>query len=472
MTDFSLASRYASPEMQAIFAPTHKYAIWRKLWIALAKAEQKVGLPISSEAIADMEKHVHNIDMERASFYEKKFCHDVVAHIHTFAEIAPSAAKIIHLGATSCYVTDNADLIQIKEGLCLLQKKLAQAIRFFSEQAEKYLDLPCLSYTHLQPAQPTTVGKRICLWIQDFALDLKQITDTYNSLSFLGLKGATGTQASFLTLCDGDRKKVDEIEKLIAAEMGFSSIISLSGQTYTRKQDIYVFNSLGSLAVSSHKFGTDLRLLSHMKEMEEPFGQDQVGSSAMPHKRNPIRAERLCSLARYLLSLQENPLYTAATQWLERSLDDSANRRITIPAAFLFADALVNLLLHLASGLIVYPKMVEKRLKEELPFFSLETILMTAVKKGGDRQKLHTLLKEKSHEASVLWKKEGLQVDLLDSLIKNPDFPLTQEDLTCILDAHLFTGAAASQAKKFLCEEITPLLQNYKPLDAVPQVEI
>lgn len=461
MMDSPLVSRYASPEMRFFFTPHYKYSTWRKLWVALAKAEKDLGLPILSIQIADMEKNVDSIDFNRATFHEKNLCHDVMAHIHTFGEAAPLAKGIIHLGATSCYVTDNTDLIQMKEGMTLLQEKLVDVIRHLSIQAKKYADLPCLSYTHLQAAQPTTVGKRICLWIQDLLFDLQDLTDALDRLYFLGLKGATGTQASFLTLFERDSAKVKELEKKIALEMGFSQIIPLSGQTYTRKQDVRIFNVLSSIAISAHKFATDLRLLSHMKEMEEPFGKDQVGSSAMPYKRNPTRSERLCSLSRYLISLQENPVYTAATQWLERSLDDSANRRLAIPEAFLTADAILNLLHYLASNLVVYPKMIEKRLEEELPFLTTEHILMAAAQKGQDRQLLHEALRKKSHDVALNWKLHGIKENLLQNIAKDPLFNLSETELKKLLDPKDFTGRASEQVKEFLLLEVDPILQKH-----------
>ena len=454
-------SRYASAEMQNLFTPRYKYATWRKLWIALAKAEKDLGLPILPVQIAEMQKNIDSIDFDLVDFYEKKFCHDVMAHIHAFGDAAPLAKGIIHLGATSCYVTDNTDLIQMKEGMILLQDKLVDVIRHLKIQAEKYVDLPCLSYTHLQAAQPTTVGKRICLWIQDLLMDLQDLTDTIDHLQFLGLKGATGTQASFLTLFEGDSLKVKQLEAAVALEMGFSKIIFLSGQTYTRKQDVRIFNALSSIAVSAHKFATDLRLLAHMKEMEESFGEDQVGSSAMPYKRNPTRSERLCGLSRYLLSLAENPVYTAATQWIERSLDDSANRRLCIPEAFLAADSILNLLHHLASKLVVYPKIIEKRLKEELPFLATENILMAAVQKGQDRQVVHEALRKISHEVALHWKVHGEKIDLIQRIAKDPLFNLSEKELESVLNPNHFTGRASEQVKEFVQNEVEPTLHKY-----------
>lgn len=468
MSDERPVSRYASAEMQLLFTNRYKYATWRKLWIALAKAEKKLGLPITDQQIAEMEKNIDSIDFDTVSSYEKKLCHDVMAHIHAFGDVAPSAKGIIHLGATSCYVTDNTDLIQMRDGLLILKSKLIDTLRHLRDQAKQYEDVPCLSYTHLQAAQPTTVGKRICLWIQDLLMDLSDLTDTLDHLQFLGLKGATGTQASFLALFKGDSSKVKELEALVAGEMGFSKVIPLSGQTYTRKQDVRIFNVLSSLAISAHKFGTDLRLLAHMKEMEEPFGKEQIGSSAMPYKRNPTRAERLCGLSRYLISLGSNPAYTAATQWLERSLDDSSNRRLCIPEAFLVADSIVNLLHHLASGFAVYPKMIEKRLEEELPFLATEHILMAAAKKGGDRQALHESLRKKTHEAALEWKVNGTHIDFLQAILQDPLFKLSEEELKEIMNPSHFTGRARSQAKEYLENDVDLILDQYKNCKIYP----
>ena len=408
-----------------------------------------------------MEQKIEEFSWDRIASYEKKLCHDVMAHIHAFGDVAPLAKGIIHLGATSCYVTDNTDLIQMKEALTLLQAKLLGAISHFSSLAKQYADLPCLSYTHLQAAQPTTIGKRICLWIQDFLMDFETLVQTTHELRFLGLKGATGTQASFLALFDGNTSKVQELEEKIAKAMGFSRIIPISGQTYTRKQDVRIFQALSNIAISCHKFATDLRLLAHMKEMEESFHKDQVGSSAMPYKRNPTRSERLCGLSRYLLSLQDNPTYTAATQWLERSLDDSANRRVSIPEAFLCADAVLNLLYHLSSHLVIYPKMIEQRVLEELPFLATENIIMAASQKGKNRQELHEALRKKCQRLSDQWKLEGEKGDLFQEIAEDPLFALSKEELQRILNPSHFIGRAPEQVKEFLLKEIDPVLQKY-----------
>jgi adenylosuccinate lyase len=457
--------------MAEIFSSTHKYRLWRKLWIALAKAEKSLGLPISETQIDSLEKAADTINFERAAFHEKRLKHDVMAHIHAFGEEAPEAKGIIHLGATSCYITDNADLLQMKEALELLQARLVGLIRTLSDQAKKYANLPCLSYTHLQPAQPTTAGRRICLWIQDLLMDLEELSHCLSTLRFLGAKGATGTQASFLALFEGDETKVQLLEEHIALEMGFSNLFSLSGQTYTRKQDVRILHVLKSIAISAHKFSTDLRLLAHMKEMEEPFEVDQVGSSAMPYKRNPHKAERLSGLSRYLISLTENPTYTAALQWLERSLDDSVNRRLCIPESFLAADSILTLYHHIASNLVVYPKVMEKRLEEELPFLATENILMASAKKGKDRQKVHEALKIHSLQATKKLKLEGEPTNLLKEIAKDPEFGLSEEELKALAKSALLLGRAPKQTEDFLEKEVGPILQRFHAL-SIPSFKI
>jgi adenylosuccinate lyase len=456
-----LSSRYASREMSALFSPFYKHLTWRKLWIALAKAEQKLGLAITDKQIHALEKHLEPIDFAKAAEYEKTLRHDVMAHIQTFADQCPEARAIIHLGATSCFVTDNTDLIQMREGLSILTEKLSQVIRQLSAFAKTYAHLATLSYTHLQPAQPTTVGKRACLWLQDFVMDLTRLEYELKNLRFLGVKGATGTQASFLQLFNNDASKVEELDKLVAEEMGFSKPLLISGQTYTRKQDLNILYALSGLAVSAHKFGTDLRLLAHMKEMEEPFTDTQVGSSAMPYKRNPTHSERLCGIARFLISLSENPAYTAATQWLERTLDDSANRRLSIPEAFLSADSLLNILGHLTSGLIVYPKMIEKHLKQELPFMATEHILMEAVKRGKDRQHVHEALRKHTQASSRKLKERGESSDLFHLIAEDPAIGLSKHDIEHLAQADHFTGMAEEQVHHFLRTEVDPILIHY-----------
>lgn len=377
------STRYGSKEMRFLFSPHFKYSTWRKLWIALAEGERELGLPISQDQIDEMIANCEKINLDKADEYERKFHHDVVAHIHAFGDLCPKAKPIIHLGATSCYVTDNTDLIQMREGLRLIQIKLLKVIKQFSDFAIKHAETPALSFTHFQPAQITTVGKRTCLWIQDFLMDYHEILFRLENLRFLGVKGATGTQASFLTLFNNDHKKVKELDNLVARKMNFSNLLIISGQTYTRKQDLHVLSALGEIAVSAHKMATDLRLLAHMEEIEEPFEDKQVGSSAMPYKRNPILSERICSIARFLISLVQNPAYTAATQWFERTLDDSANRRLSLSEGFLSCDAILDLLLQLSKGLVVNTGAIDRRIRQQLPFLAAETVLMEAVKKGG-----------------------------------------------------------------------------------------
>lgn len=459
-----LDSRYSSREMSAIFSPLSRYTTWRELWIALAKAQKHLGLTISQEQIEEMQSASGKIDFARVSEYEKKFGHDVMAHIHAFADLCPKARGIIHLGATSCFVTDNADLILIKKALQLLQQKLVQAIRQLSAFAKKHAGLVCLSYTHFQPAQPTTVGKRACLWLQDLVFDLDQCTSLIKDLRFLGAKGATGTQASFLDLL-GSRQKVKDLDQLLAKELGFSHLFSISSQTYPRKQDISIVTFLSQIAASAHKFATDLRLLAHLKEIEEPFSFTQVGSSAMPYKRNPMRSERICGLARFLFSLNENPLYTAATQWLERSLDDSANRRLCIPEAFLCADAILDLLCFITSSLVVYPKIIEKHLAEEVPFLATENILMHLAKQGKDRQKMHERLREHSLLASREIKEKGKACDLLHRIANDSEIGLSLEELQKMTAAKQLIGSAEEQVYEFITE-IEPLLAKHKGLSA------
>lgn len=461
-----LASRYASKEMLKIFSPEYRYSIWRKLWVALARAQRNLGLPIKSEQVLAMEKKVGDIDFKRVAYYEKQLGHDVMAHIHAFGDVCPEAKGVIHLGATSCYITDNADLYLMKEGLKILKGKLIDTIRNLSVQAEMYADLACLSYTHLQTAQPTTVGKRMCLWLQDLLMDLQDLITAQEQLSFFGVKGATGTQASYMALFEEDPHKIQQLEKMIAEEMGFTKILSISGQTYTRKQDVRIMNALCSLAISAHKFGTDMRLLAHMKEMEEPFGEKQVGSSAMPYKRNPNRSERMCGLARFLISLQDNPNYTAATQWLERSLDDSSNRRLSIPEAFLTADSIINLYHFISSNLVVYPKIIEHHLQEELAFLGTEHILTASFNKGQDRQVVHEALRVHSQEVARKWKEEGIKEDLIKRIAEDPLFALNHHELQEALHPMHFIGRAPEQVRMFLEKELKPILNRHEQVQA------
>lgn len=453
-----LATRYASKELSYLFSPHFKYATWRRLWIALAKAEKQLGLSISAEQIAELEAHAGELDLQRAAELEKLYHHEVVAHIHAFAELCPKAKPIIHLGATSAFVMDNTDLIQMKEALSLLLPKMQKVLSLLADFADKYRDLPCLAYTHLQPAQPTTLGKRFCLWAQDFLSDYTDLQSRQKELRFLGVKGATGTQASFLTLFRGDHKKTQELDLCVSKEMGFDKIYLIASQTYPRKEDARVLLTLASFAASAHKFATDLRLLAHENELAEPFGSQQVGSSAMPHKHNPILAERICALSRLLISLSQNPLYTAATQWLERSLDDSANRRVVLPEAFLTADAILELLIKILSGLQIYPMKIKKNLQKEIPFLALENILMEAVSKGKDRQEVHELLRQLAHKAKEddLHGKENTSFS--DQLLHSPSLGLTEQELTALLSSQHFIGCAPQQVELFLQEQLYPAL--------------
>ncbi len=457
-----LGSRYASKEMLSLFSPFKKISLWRELWIALAKAEKELGLDISDQQIAALEKYKTDIDFDVAQNYEKVFRHDVMAHVHTYGDKCPEAKSIIHLGATSCYITDNADLLQMKEGLSILKGKLVQVIRQLQSFAEENASVPCLGFTHFQAAQPTTVGKRACLWMQDYLLDLQEIQYRIDSLRFLGVKGTTGTQASFLALFGGDHQKVIELDERVTAMAGFSSAFLISGQTYTRKQDIYLLNVLADIAATSHKFATDLRLLANLKEIEEPFEDKQIGSSAMPYKRNPMRAERICSLSRFILSLAENPKYTFATQWLERTLDDSANRRLSISESFLATDALLNLLINVTDGLVTYPKMMTKHLNEELPFMATENIMMHAVQKGGDRQELHEKLRQHSHAAAAKIKQEGADNDLLERIAQDPAFQLSENEIKQLVDVSAFIGRAPEQTHHFIKDEVLPELEKHQ----------
>ena len=459
-----LCSRYASEKMQYIFSPDFKFSTWRKLWCALAESEKELGLAITDEQIAEMKAHTDDIDYELEAVYEKKLRHDVMAHLHTYAELCPKAKPIIHLGATSCFVGDNTDIIQMKEGLSQIKKLLVNAIAALTEFAEKHKDVPTLAYTHFQAAQPTTVGKRATLWLQDLLMDLDRLDFEASHLRLLGCKGTTGTGASFLELFGGDEGKVFELEKLIADKMGFEACMPVSGQTYSRKVDSFVLNVLAAIAQSACKTATDLRLLAHMKEFDEPFETNQIGSSAMAYKRNPMRCERIVSLARYVINDAKNPADISSTQWLERTLDDSANRRISIPEAFLATDAILTLLINVISGGTVYPKVMEKHLNEELPFIASEKILMDAVSRGGDRQDLHEAIRQYSQIAAAHVKLEGRDNDLLDMLLKDERFGLTEKSLKDILDFRKFIGCAPRQTEEFIEKYARPVIEENKDL--------
>ncbi len=459
------SARYASEEMSYLFSQQFKILTFRRLWIALAKAQRQLGLPISREQIAQMEKHLDQIDFSVAAAYEKQFRHDIMAHIHAFGDLCPDAKPILHLGATSSYVADNSDLIQCKAALHLLLRKLIHALTLLANLAEKEADTPALSYTHFQPAQPTTFGKRISLWLQDFLFDARDWERIHASLPFLGAKGATGTQSSFLSLFDGDHAKVAKLEEFVAKEFDFAHILPIAAQTYTRKIDLNVLNAFESFAASAHKMGTDLRLLAHDGEFLESFEKDQVGSSAMPYKRNPIYSERICGLARFVISLAQNPAYTAATQWLERSLDDSSNRRIVIPEAFLGMDALLNLLIHLISHLEPMPLVAMERLQKEIPSLAMENILMAAVRKGGDRQHLHEKLRRLSKTKSL--------DALLQQIEKDSDFHLSRKEIEPMLAISSLIGRAPEQVHDFLKKEVRPFLSQWKlPPPKLSPVEI
>jgi len=457
-----LSSRYASDEMLYLFSADKKFSTWRTLWVALARAEMALGLLITQEQVDELEANINNIDYERAAQWEKKLRHDVMAHVHTYGEQCPKAMPIIHLGATSCYVGDNTDIILMREGLVLLRGKLFQVIAKLSEFARTYKTLPTLGFTHFQAAQLVTVGKRATLWIQELLMDLEEIEHRITSLKLLGSKGTTGTQASFLELFEGDHAKVTQLEEKICKELEFDAVVPVSGQTYSRKTDYMVLSALSGIAQSASKFATDLRLLCHLKEVEEPFETSQIGSSAMPYKRNPMRCERICSLARYVISDAANPAVTAATQWFERTLDDSANKRISVPEAFLAVDAILNIYLNVASGLVVHPKVIEKHVLEELPFMASENIMMNAVKKGGDRQDLHERIRLYSIEAGKNVKDLGLENNLIDLIAGDPAFQLNREELMGHLQPGLYIGRCPQQVDEFLDIHVAPVLQRFE----------
>ena len=456
-----LSSRYASDEMQRLFSAQHKFSTWRRLWLMLAESEQELGLPITDEQLEEMRGHLDDIDFEAAARHEKRLRHDVMAHVHTFGEACPKAMPIIHLGATSCFVGDNTDILIMRDALALIRDELVAVVRVLADFAQQYKDLPTLGFTHFQPAQPTTVGKRATLWINDLLLDLQELEFVSGTLLPRGVKGTTGTQASFLELFDGDYEKVRALDSLVAKKMGFERSVPVSGQTYSRKTDSRVVNVLAQVAQSAHKFSNDIRLLAHLKEIEEPFEKTQIGSSAMAYKRNPMRSERMASLARYLIVDAQNPAITAATQWFERTLDDSANKRIAVAEAFLACDAVLSLYLNVASGLVVYPKVIEKRLRAELPFMATENIMMDAVKRGGNRQELHEHIRRHSMEAGRVVKEQGGENDLLDRIAADPAFGVTREELEKHMNPRDFVGCAPMQTEDFLRECVRPVLQKY-----------
>jgi adenylosuccinate lyase len=466
-----LTERYASDEMSHIFSAARKHSTWRKLWIALAEAEAELGLPIPQEAIAQMRAHVDDIDFKRAAELEHKVRHDVMAHVHLYGEAAPAAKAIIHLGATSAFVTDNSELMQHEDALRLVLRRLVSCIGALAAFARKHRDLPTLGYTHFQPAQPTTVGKRATLWIQDFLLDVEEIEHRLATLRYRGIRGTTGTEASFLELFEGDHDKVVKLGKLVASKMGFEQLYGVTGQTYPRKADYACLASLAGIAASASKYAHDLRLLQHLKEVEEPFEKDQIGSSAMAYKRNPMRAERITALARHVITLTIDPAFTAATQWLERTLDDSANRRIAIPESYLATDALLLLVHNVSSGLIVRPAVIRKHLEDELPFMATEAILMQAVRAGGDRQALHERIRQHSIAAADAVKDRGEANDLADRIAGDQAFGMKRDQIESVLDPARHTGRAAQQVDAFLSDYVDPLLARYQVSDETPDLK-
>lgn len=460
-----LVTRYATREMAALWSSQRKFSTWRRLWVALAEAEHALGLGVTAEQVESLRGAVDDIDFEAARAYEKKLRHDVMAHVHTYGDAVPSARAIIHLGATSCYVTDNTDLILTREGLVMIRDRLVATILALAEFAGRWKDLPCLGYTHYQPAQLVTVGKRATLWCLELVLDLREIERRIESLQFLGVKGTTGTQASFLALFDGAHDRVEALDRRVAEAFGFSETYAVSGQTYSRKVDSQVLASLSGIAESAHRFGSDLRLLAHERELEEPFESDQIGSSAMAYKRNPMRAERMCSIARFAMALPAAGSQTAATQWLERTLDDSAVRRMIIPQMFLSVDALMSLYLNVVPGLIVHPAMIARHVANELPFMATENLLMAGVMAGGDRQDLHERIRTHSLAAAARIKEGAGENDLIDRLRDDPDFPSV--DLSNVLEPGRYVGRSPEQVVSFLAREVDPIRQKYPEVKAV-----
>ena len=466
-----LNSRYASKEMQFLFSPDKKFRTWRRLWIALAESERELGLPISQEQIDELRRSADDINYEAAEARERLVRHDVMAHVYAYGEQCPAAKPIIHLGATSCYVGDNADVIIMHEALELIREKLVNVMAALADFAIQYKSLPTLGYTHYQPAQLTTVGKRATLWLQDLEMDYEALQEQLAKKKLRGAKGTTGTQASFLELFDGDGEKVKKLDRLVAEKMGYSDVFAVTGQTYPRKLDSQILNVLSGIAQSAHKFSNDIRLLQNLKEIEEPFEENQIGSSAMAYKRNPMRSERIAALSRYVIADALNPAMTASEQWFERTLDDSANKRISVSEAFLATDAILGIYLNIARGLVVYPKVIEAHLKKELPFMATENILMDAVKRGGDRQELHERIRELSMEAGRNVKVEGKDNNLLELIAADPAFNLTLEDLQKSMDPSRYTGRAKEQTEAFIANVVQPVLDAHKDLLGV-KVEI
>lgn len=466
-----LNSRYASKEMQYIFSPDKKFSTWRKLWIALAESEKELGLGITDEQIAEMKEHIYDINYDVAKAREKEVRHDVMSHVYAYGVQCPKAKPIIHLGATSCYVGDNTDVIIMTEALQLIKKELVCLIGELSKFADEYKNLPCLAFTHFQPAQPTTVGKRATLWLQDLIMDLEDVDHQLSKAKLLGCKGTTGTQASFLELFEGDHEKCKELDRKIAAKMGYNSTFPVSGQTYPRKLDSQMLNVLSGIAQSAYKFSNDIRLLQHLKQIEEPFEKSQIGSSAMAYKRNPMRSERIGSLARYVIVDALNPAITASTQWFERTLDDSANKRISIPEAFLAVDAILSLYINVVDGLVVYDKVITKQFMAEIPFMATENIMMDAVKKGGDRQELHEKIRQYSMEAGRNVKVEGKENNLAELIASDKSFGLTLDEINAVMKPENFIGRSPEQVTDFLNDVVNPVLEKNKDLLGI-EVEI
>ena len=466
-----LSSRYASAEMKYIFSPDRKFTTWRRLWVALAESEMELGLPVTQAQVDEMKAHISDIDYDDARRHEERVRHDVMAHVLAYGDVCPNARGIIHLGATSCYVTDNADILMLRDAIALIRKKLIEVMRRLAKFAMDYKALPTLGYTHLQPAQLTTVGKRACLWLQDLYMDLNELDDAAKAVKLLGNRGATGTQLSFMELFDGDGDKVDDLERRIAEKMGMTAVFDVSGQTYPRKLDSRVLSMLSSIAQSAYKFAQDLRLLQSFREMEEPFEKEQIGSSAMAYKRNPMRSERICALARHIMALTQDAQMTASTQWFERTLDDSANRRLSLPEAFLAADAVLELYANVAGGLVVYEKMIARRVNENLPFMATEDIMMEAVRMGADRQAIHERLRVHSQAAATRMKRDGLESDLMERIAADPAFPMDGAQLKTLLAPEKYTGRAEAQCERFVCNVIQPILAS-QPEENIGDIRI
>jgi adenylosuccinate lyase len=466
------STRYASDEMQHIFSDNFKFSTWRRLWVALARAERALGLPITEEQIAELEAHVDDINYDVAEMREREVRHDVMSHVYAYGVQCPGAAGIIHLGATSCYVGDNTDVVILREASRIVLKKTAAVLKNLASFAKKYKDMPCLAYTHLQPAQLTTVGKRATLWMNELIMDVENLEFQLSHLSLLGQKGTTGTQASFMELFDGDGEKVVRLEKMIAEEMGFDKCVPVSGQTYSRKVDAYFLSVLSGIAQSASKFANDMRLLQSFEEMEEPFEKSQIGSSAMPYKRNPMRCERICALARYVMTDAQNPALTASVQWFERTLDDSANRRIAVAEAFLGVDAILNIYINVTSGLVVNDKVIERRVMEKLPFMATENIMMEAVRRGGNRQTLHEALRVHSQAAATRVKKEGGENDLISRIANDPMFSMSEDEIQRELEPKKYIGRCVSQVEEFIADIAAPIIYKYGKEDISYELKV